>query len=318
MWRSRNPIIPGKRTTGSKRQLSSFFRFRPWKPLRWSFEFHDKIPLKKGFAEKGVRVVPQALARYGSFIERGAILMPSYVNIGAWVGSGTVDTGDGESAQIGRNVHLAGGVGIGGVSEAPASNAHHHRRRLFYRFALYRGGRRAGGTRGGTRRQRRAHPEYAYYRRDRRRAGGVQGPRSRPVGGDTRYIPGGTRPAIDQVACALIIGQRQESTDKKYRSTQALREYQVAFRKRQKVNVKRPCKNLLKSTPRKTSRLRTSCQPSRAWARLVAGYCNRVGRLFCFLIAERAVGQLAFSGKWLGDASRVVSGDGLFFVQHSF
>jgi len=82
------------------------------------FEFHDKIPLKSGFAAKGVRVVPQALARYGSFIERGAILMPSYVNIGAWVGSGSmVDTWAtvGSCAQIGRNVHLAGGVGIGGV-----------------------------------------------------------------------------------------------------------------------------------------------------------------------------------------------------------
>ncbi len=75
------------------------------------FEFHDKIPLKNGFAAKGVRVVPQALARYGSFIEKGAILMPSYVNIGAWVGSGTmVDTWAtvGSCAQIGRNVHLAG------------------------------------------------------------------------------------------------------------------------------------------------------------------------------------------------------------------
>ena len=89
------------------------------------FEFYDKIPLKKNFAAQGVRVVPHALARYGSFIESGAILMPSYVNIGAWVGSGTmVDTWAtvGSCAQIGRNVHLSGGVGIGGVLEPPQAS----------------------------------------------------------------------------------------------------------------------------------------------------------------------------------------------------
>ena len=84
------------------------------------FEFHDKIPLKKNYAELGVRVVPHAIARAGSFLEKGVIMMPSYVNIGAWVGSGTmVDTWAtvGSCAQIGRNVHLSGGVGIGGVLE---------------------------------------------------------------------------------------------------------------------------------------------------------------------------------------------------------
>lgn len=83
-------------------------------------EFHDKIALKSGYAEKGVRVVPHAIARYGSFLERGVIMMPSYVNIGAYVGSGTmVDTWAtvGSCAQIGSDVHLSGGVGIGGVLE---------------------------------------------------------------------------------------------------------------------------------------------------------------------------------------------------------
>ena len=83
-------------------------------------EFHDKIPLKNNYAEKGVRVVPHAIARYGSFLEPGTIMMPSYVNIGAYVGSGTmVDTWAtvGSCAQIGKNVHLSGGVGIGGVLE---------------------------------------------------------------------------------------------------------------------------------------------------------------------------------------------------------
>jgi len=83
-------------------------------------EFHDKIPLKNNYAEKGVRVVPHAVARYGSFLAPGVIMMPSYVNIGAYVDSGTmVDTWAtvGSCAQIGKNVHLSGGVGIGGVLE---------------------------------------------------------------------------------------------------------------------------------------------------------------------------------------------------------
>ena len=84
------------------------------------FEYHDKIPLKTGYKEKGVRVVPHAVARHGSYIASGAILMPSYVNIGAYVGSGSmIDTWAtvGSCAQIGENVHLSGGVGIGGVLE---------------------------------------------------------------------------------------------------------------------------------------------------------------------------------------------------------
>lgn len=84
------------------------------------FEFHDKIPLKKGYAAKGIRVVPHAVARHGAYISAGTILMPSYVNIGAYVDEGTmVDTWAtvGSCAQIGKNVHLSGGVGIGGVLE---------------------------------------------------------------------------------------------------------------------------------------------------------------------------------------------------------
>lgn len=84
------------------------------------FEYHDKIPLKRNYAEKGIRVVPHAVARHGAYISKGVILMPSYVNIGAYVGEGTmVDTWAtvGSCAQIGKNVHLSGGVGIGGVLE---------------------------------------------------------------------------------------------------------------------------------------------------------------------------------------------------------
>ena len=84
------------------------------------FEYHDKIPLKHDYASLGVRVVPPAVARYGSFLSEGVVMMPSYVNIGAWVGPRTmIDTWAtvGSCAQIGADVHLAGGVGIGGVLE---------------------------------------------------------------------------------------------------------------------------------------------------------------------------------------------------------
>jgi 2,3,4,5-tetrahydropyridine-2-carboxylate N-succinyltransferase len=88
------------------------------------FEFYDKIPLKKNLDEAGVRVVPPGVVRYGAFLEKGAIVMPGYVNIGAYVGSGTmVDTWAtvGSCAQVGRDCHLAGGVGIGGVLEPPGA-----------------------------------------------------------------------------------------------------------------------------------------------------------------------------------------------------
>jgi 2,3,4,5-tetrahydropyridine-2-carboxylate N-succinyltransferase len=88
------------------------------------YEYYDKIPLKKNWKEAGVRVVPPGCARYGSFLERGCVLMPGYVNIGARVGEGTmIDTWAtvGSCAQIGRNVHLSGGVGIGGVLEPPSA-----------------------------------------------------------------------------------------------------------------------------------------------------------------------------------------------------
>jgi len=104
-----------------KKAVILFFPIaRMEKIINGPFEYYDKIPVKKDFDKLGVRVVPQAIARYGSYLEPGVILMPSYVNIGAYVGSGTmVDTWVtvGSCAQIGKNVHLSGGVGIGGVLE---------------------------------------------------------------------------------------------------------------------------------------------------------------------------------------------------------
>jgi 2,3,4,5-tetrahydropyridine-2-carboxylate N-succinyltransferase len=105
----------------AKAAILEYFRVRKVEPIEVGpFEYLDKIPLKHDHAERGVRVVPPATARYGSFLSRGVILMPSYVNIGAWVGPNTmVDTWAtvGSCAQIGADVHLAGGVGVGGVLE---------------------------------------------------------------------------------------------------------------------------------------------------------------------------------------------------------
>jgi 2,3,4,5-tetrahydropyridine-2-carboxylate N-succinyltransferase len=105
----------------AKAAILDYFRLRKMVPEELGpFEFHDKIPLKRGYEQLGVRVVPPATARYGSFLSRDVVLMPSYVNIGAWVGPRTmVDTWAtvGSCAQIGADVHLAGGVGIGGVLE---------------------------------------------------------------------------------------------------------------------------------------------------------------------------------------------------------
>jgi 2,3,4,5-tetrahydropyridine-2-carboxylate N-succinyltransferase len=105
----------------AKAAILEYFRVRKLEPIEVGpFSYLDKIPLKHDHAERGVRVVPPATARYGSFLSPGVILMPSYVNIGAWVGPNTmVDTWAtvGSCAQIGADVHLAGGVGIGGVLE---------------------------------------------------------------------------------------------------------------------------------------------------------------------------------------------------------
>ena len=109
----------------AQRAILEYFRLRELEPREVGpFEYLDKIPLKHGYERLGVRVVPPATARYGAFLSPGVVLMPSYVNIGAWVGPNTmVDTWAtvGSGAQIGAGVHLAGGVGIGGVLEPPGA-----------------------------------------------------------------------------------------------------------------------------------------------------------------------------------------------------
>jgi len=108
-----------------KEAISLYFRITEVETVGVGpFEYHDQIPTKSGLAEQGIRVVPPGIVRYGAFCEPGVVVMPGYVNIGAHVGSGTmVDTWAtvGSCAQIGRNVHLSGGVGIGGVLEPPGA-----------------------------------------------------------------------------------------------------------------------------------------------------------------------------------------------------
>ncbi|MBX2815870.1 MAG: 2,3,4,5-tetrahydropyridine-2,6-dicarboxylate N-succinyltransferase [Saprospiraceae bacterium] len=195
------------------------------------FEFHDKIPLKSSYAELGVRVVPHAIARHGSFLEKGVIMMPSYVNLGAWVGSGTmVDTWAtvGSCAQIGRNVHLSGGVGIGGVLEPLQATP------TIVEDGCFIGSRciLVEGVRVGKEAVLGANvvltkscriidvtqEEPITYR-------GHVPPRSVVIpGAYTKSFPAGDY----QVPCALIIGRRKESTNKKVSLNDALREYDVA------------------------------------------------------------------------------------------
>lgn len=195
------------------------------------FEFHDKIPLKKNLKAAGVRVVPHGLIRYGSFVARNVIVMPGYVNIGAYVDEGTmVDTWAtvGSCAQIGRNVHLSGGVGIGGVLEPVQAspviiedNCFIGSRCIVVEGVVVEEEAVLGANVVLTQSTKIIDvtgPEPVEYR------GRV--PRRSVVipGSYTKTFPAGSY----QVPCALIIGQRKESTDKKTSLNDALRENQVA------------------------------------------------------------------------------------------
>jgi len=195
------------------------------------YEYRDKIPLKRGWAEAGVRVVPPATARRGAFIERGAVLMPSYVNIGARVGSGSmVDTWAtvGSCAQIGKGVHLSGGVGIGGVLEPPGATP------VIIEDGCFIGSRAivVEGVRVETEAVLGANvvitastpiidvsgPEPVEHR-GRVPARSVVVPGTR-----TKRFPAGEY----QLAAALIIGQRKQSTDRRTSLEDALRDFDVS------------------------------------------------------------------------------------------
>jgi len=195
------------------------------------FEFHDKIALKKDYKNLGVRVVPHAIARYGSFVNRGVIMMPSYVNIGAYVDEGTmVDTWAtvGSCAQVGKNVHLSGGVGLGGVLE-PVQAAP-----VIIEDNVFVGSRCivVEGVRVGKEAVLGANvvltgsskivdvtgPKAVEYK-------GFVPPRSVVIPGT---MPKKFAAGEYQVPCALIIGTRKESTDKKTSLNEALRENNVS------------------------------------------------------------------------------------------
>ncbi len=189
-------------------------------------EYHDKIPLKHDFAQHGVRVVPPAVARYGAFLAPSVVLMPSYVNIGAYVDSGTmVDTWAtvGSCAQIGKNVHLSGGVGIGGVLEplqaAPViiedncfigsrcivvEGVHVEQESVLAAGTVLTASTHIIDVTG---------PQPITY------SGRVPARSVVIPGSRTKHFPAGDY----QVPCALIIGQRKESTDKKTSLNEALR-----------------------------------------------------------------------------------------------
>ncbi len=194
-------------------------------------EFYDKIPLKKNYAERGVRVVPHAIARHGSFIQKGVVLMPSYVNIGAYVDEGTmVDTWAtvGSCAQIGKHVHLSGGVGIGGVLEPPQAAP------VIIEDGAFLGSRCivVEGVRveeeavlganvvltASTKIIDVSGAEPIEYK-------GVVPARSVVIPGT---LPKQFNAGVYHVPCALIIGKRTTSTDKKTSLNQALREFDVA------------------------------------------------------------------------------------------
>ena len=195
------------------------------------FEFHDKIPLKTNYKEKKVRVVPHAIARHGAYVAPGVIMMPSYVNIGAYVDENTmVDTWAtvGSCAQIGKNVHLSGGVGIGGVLEplqaAPViieDNAFIGSRCIVVEGVRVEKEAVLGANvvlTASTKIIDVSGPEPVIHR-------GVVPARSVVIPGTMpKQFPAGEY----QVPCALIIGKRKESTDKKTSLNDALRDYSVA------------------------------------------------------------------------------------------
>jgi 2,3,4,5-tetrahydropyridine-2-carboxylate N-succinyltransferase len=215
----------------AKAAILEYFRVRKVEPIEVGpFEYLDKIPLKHDHAERGVRVVPPATARYGSFLSRGVVMMPSYVNIGAWVGPNTMtDTWAtvGSCAQIGADVHLAGGVGVGGVLEPVQARPVIVEDGAFIgsRCILTEGvviGERAVlapnvSLTGSVPVIDVTGPEPVEHR-------GFVPPYSVVVPGTRpKEFPAGTY----QLGCALIIGRRSEQTDLKTSLNDVLREYEI-------------------------------------------------------------------------------------------
>lgn len=215
-----------------KKAILLYFRIQKMQIVNsGDLQYYDKIPLKKWTAEMNVRVVPQAIARYGSYLESGVIMMPSFVNIGAYVGSGTmVDTWAtvGSCAQIGKHVHLSGGVGIGGVLEPVQASPVIIEDHCFIgsRAIVVEGVHLEEGVVLGAGVTLTASTKIIDVSES--SATQYQG----RVPKNSVVIPGSMNkkfPAGDfSVPCALIIGKRKASTDLKTSLTEALRDYQVS------------------------------------------------------------------------------------------
>ena len=215
-----------------KKAVVMYFPIRKMETIEVGpFEFHDKMALKTNYKELGVRVVPHAVARYGAYISSGVIMMPSYINIGAYVDEGTmVDTWAtvGSCAQIGKNVHLSGGVGIGGVLEplqaAPViieDNAFVGSRCIVVEGVRVEKEAVLGANVVLTKSTKIIDVTGSEPKEFR----GVVPSRSVVIPGSyTKSFPAGDF----QVPCALIIGKRKESTDLKTSLNDALREHNVA------------------------------------------------------------------------------------------
>ncbi len=195
------------------------------------FEFHDKMELKRGYEQMGVRVVPHAIARYGAYLSRGVIMMPSYVNIGAYVDSGTmVDTWAtvGSCAQIGKNVHLSGGVGVGGVLEPVQAKPVVVEDGAFVgsRCILVEGVHVEKEAVLGANVSLTASTKIMDVTQEKPvvHVGRVPARSVVIPGSYTKTFPAGDY----QVPCALIIGQRKASTDLKTSLNEALRTHEVA------------------------------------------------------------------------------------------
>ncbi len=197
-------------------------------------EYYDKIPLKRGLAERGVRVVPPAVARYGSWLAPGAVMMPSYVNIGAYVDSGTmVDTWAtvGSCAQVGKNVHLSGGVGIGGVLEPLQAKPVIIEDHCFIgsRCIIVEGVHVCAEAVIGAGTVITASTKIVDVTGEEPRMWSYVPPRAVVIPGSyTKHFPAGDY----QVPCALIIGQRKESTDKKTSLNEVLRDFEELKREK--------------------------------------------------------------------------------------
>jgi 2,3,4,5-tetrahydropyridine-2,6-dicarboxylate N-succinyltransferase len=213
----------------AQRAILEYFRLRAMEPQEVGpFSYHDKIPLKHDYDRLGVRVVPPAVARYGSYLSPGVVMMPSYVNIGAWVGPRTmVDTWAtvGSGAQIGADVHLAGGVGIGGVLEPPGARPVIVEDGAFIgsRSILTEGVRVGpGAVLGPNVSLTRTVPIIDVTGEEPVEHRGYVPPRAVVVPGTRpREFPAGTY----HLACALIIGWRSEATDLRVSLNEALREH---------------------------------------------------------------------------------------------